>query len=63
MAEFKIVTPSGPVAGIGYELEMEALRPIGGEIVEVAAASEDEGAPDHQAHHRRVATLQGHHPR
>jgi len=42
VAEFKIVTPSGPVAGIGYELEMEALRPIGGEIVEVAAASEDE---------------------
>jgi D-3-phosphoglycerate dehydrogenase / 2-oxoglutarate reductase len=42
VAEFKIVTPSGPVAGVGYELEMEALRPIGAEIVEIAAASEDE---------------------
>ncbi len=41
MAKFKIVTPSGPVAGVGYEFEMEALRPIGAEIVEIEAASED----------------------
>src|SRR5438128_443015 len=42
VAEFKIVTPSGPVAGAGYEFELEALRPIGADIVEIAAASEDE---------------------
>jgi len=42
LARFKIITPSGPVVGAGYEFEMEALRPIGAEIVEVAAASEDE---------------------
>ncbi len=41
MAKFKIVTPSGPVAGVGYEFEMEALRLIGAEIVEIEAASED----------------------
>jgi len=41
LAKFKIVTPSGPVAGVGYEFEMEALRLIGAEIVEIEAASED----------------------
>ncbi len=39
---FKIVTPSGPVPGVGYDFEMEALKPLGAEIVEIAAAS-DEG--------------------
>jgi D-3-phosphoglycerate dehydrogenase len=42
LAKFKIATPSGPVAGIGYEFEMEALTPLGAEIVEIGAASEDE---------------------
>ncbi len=41
MAKFKIVTPHGPVAGVGYDFEMEALKPLGAEIVEIAAASED----------------------
>jgi D-3-phosphoglycerate dehydrogenase / 2-oxoglutarate reductase len=41
LAKFKIVTPTGPVAGVGYDFEMEALKPLGAEIVEVAAASED----------------------
>ena len=45
MARFKVVTPIGVsfgVPGAGYEGEMEALDPIGAEIVEVAAATEDE---------------------
>jgi len=42
LAKFKIVTPSGPVPGIGYDFEMEALKPLGGEIVEIADTS-DEG--------------------
>jgi len=42
LAKFKIVTPSGPVPGVGYDFEMEALKPLGAEIVEIAAAS-DEG--------------------
>ena len=41
MAKFKIVTPNGPVAGVGYDFEMEALKPLGAEIVEIAAGSED----------------------
>src|SRR5260221_4596666 len=41
LAKFKIVTPHGPVAGVGYDFEMEALKPLGAEIVEIAAASED----------------------
>jgi D-3-phosphoglycerate dehydrogenase len=41
LAKFKIVTPNGPVAGVGYDFEMEALKPLGAEIVEIAAASED----------------------
>jgi D-3-phosphoglycerate dehydrogenase len=47
VTKFKIVTPGGPsygVAGGGYKLEMEALGPIGAEIVEIDAASEDEFA-------------------
>ena len=47
MAKFKIVTPGGAsygAAGGGYKLEMEALGPIGAEIVEIDAASEDEFA-------------------
>ncbi len=32
MAKFKVVTPGAP-AGAGYELEMEALAPLGAEIV------------------------------
>jgi len=40
---FKIVTPAGqPHGAKGYEYEMEALAPIGAEIVEIAAGSEDE---------------------
>ena len=43
MAKFKVVTPAGVGPGRpGYELEMEALEPLGAEIVEVAAKSEDD---------------------
>ena len=45
MAKFKVVTPAGVSyagPGDGYKLEMEALGPLGAEIAEVAAASEDE---------------------
>ena len=45
MATFKVVTPAGvsfTVAGRGYELEMEALGPLGVEIVEIPAGTEDE---------------------
>jgi D-3-phosphoglycerate dehydrogenase len=44
MARFKVVTPAGAsftVAGGGYELEMEALAPIGAEIVEIDAPGEE----------------------
>jgi D-3-phosphoglycerate dehydrogenase len=48
VAKLKVVTPAGVTynaAGAGYELELEALRPIGvTEIVEIAAKSEDEFA-------------------
>ncbi len=57
MAKFKVVTqqPAGvtfDMAGGSYELELEALTPIGAEIVEIAAQSEDEfiaGARDADA--------------
>ncbi|OGL17122.1 MAG: 2-ketogluconate reductase [Candidatus Rokubacteria bacterium RIFCSPLOWO2_12_FULL_71_22] len=55
MARFKVVTPAGASfapPGTGYEFEMEALRPLGAEIVEVAGAGEDEfvrGARDADA--------------
>jgi len=45
VARFKVVTPvgvGGGVPGVGYKLEMEALGPLGAEIIEVAAATEDE---------------------
>lgn len=42
MANFTVVTPAGP--GGGYQFEMEALAPLGVEIVEVAAKAEDEFA-------------------
>src|SRR6266508_669803 len=45
VAKFKVVTPAGvsySVPGEGYEPEMEALSPLGAEIVEIAAKSEDE---------------------
>jgi len=46
VATFKVVTPAGPSpappgAGV-YEYELEALRPLGAEIVEVPAGGEDE---------------------
>lgn len=43
MAKFKVVTPAGAsftVAGGGYEYEMEALEPIGAEIVECPATED-----------------------
>ncbi len=57
MAKFKVVTqkPAGvtyDLAGGSYELEMEALRGIGAEIVEIPAKTEDEfikGARDADA--------------
>lgn len=45
MAKFKVVTPAGAsvnVPGTGYPFEMEALAPIGAEIVEIPAGTEDE---------------------
>jgi D-3-phosphoglycerate dehydrogenase len=45
VARFKVVTPAGAsftVPGAGYELEMEALGPIGAEIVEIPLGTEDE---------------------
>ncbi len=45
MAKFKVVTPAGvtySAPGTGYEPEMETLAPLGAEIVEIAAKSEDE---------------------
>jgi D-3-phosphoglycerate dehydrogenase len=45
VAKFKVVTPAGAsytVAGAGYDLEMEALAPLGAEIVEIAAPSDDD---------------------
>ena len=46
MAKFKVVTPAGISYGtpgsVGYEYEMEALAPIGAEMVEVAAKTDEE---------------------
>jgi D-3-phosphoglycerate dehydrogenase / 2-oxoglutarate reductase len=45
VAKFKVVTPAGVTyspTGAGYEYEMEALTPLGAEIVEIAAKGEDE---------------------
>ena len=45
MAKFKVVTPAGvsyTAPGAGYEPELEALAPLGAEIVEVSAKSDDE---------------------
>jgi D-3-phosphoglycerate dehydrogenase len=47
VAKFKIVTPAGVsygAPGAGYELEMEALGPVGAEIVEVAGKTDDDFA-------------------
>jgi D-3-phosphoglycerate dehydrogenase len=45
VAKFKVVTPAGVTyspSGAGYEYEMEALTPLGAEIVEITAKGEDE---------------------
>ncbi|HJQ60273.1 MAG TPA: C-terminal binding protein [Vineibacter sp.] len=42
MAKFKIVTLPGGTTGSGYGYEMEALAPLGAEIVEVDAPSDNE---------------------
>ncbi len=45
MATFKVVTPVGVSygqAGAGYALEMEALAPLGAEIVEIASGTDEE---------------------
>jgi D-3-phosphoglycerate dehydrogenase len=45
MAKFKVVTPGGASYGpalTGYEFEMEALGPLGAEMVEVPPGTEDE---------------------
>ena len=47
MAKFKVVTPAGVTyagPGAAYDYEMEALTPIGAEIVEIAAKTDDEFA-------------------
>ncbi len=47
MAKFKVVTPGGVsygVPGAGYALEMEALGPLGAEIVEIQAGTDEEFA-------------------
>ena len=44
LAQFKIVTPKGTsfaVAGGGYDFETEALAPLGLDIVEIDASSEN----------------------
>ena len=44
MAKFKVVTPAGPTYGAktDYALELEALRPLGAEIVDIDAKSEED---------------------
>jgi D-3-phosphoglycerate dehydrogenase / 2-oxoglutarate reductase len=45
MAKFKIVTPGGTSYGpavTGYEFEMEALGPLGAEMIEIPPGTEDE---------------------
>ncbi len=45
MARFKVVTPAGASFGppdVGYDGEMEALAPLGAEIVEIPSGSEEE---------------------
>ena len=45
MTRFRVVTPEGVLFGppdAGYEAEMEALGPIGAEIVEIPAGTEEE---------------------
>ena len=45
MARFKVVTPEGVSfgpPGVGYEAEMEALGPVGAEIVEIPPGTEEE---------------------
>jgi D-3-phosphoglycerate dehydrogenase len=45
VAKFKVVTPAGPsygASGADYAFELEALRPLDAEIVEIPAKSEDE---------------------
>jgi D-3-phosphoglycerate dehydrogenase len=45
VAKFKVVTPAGVAHGApGYALELEALGPLGAEIVEVVAKSDDDFA-------------------
>jgi D-3-phosphoglycerate dehydrogenase / 2-oxoglutarate reductase len=47
MAKFKVVTPAGVTyagPGAAYDYELEALTPIGAEIVEIAAKSDEEFA-------------------
>jgi D-3-phosphoglycerate dehydrogenase len=44
VAKFKVATPAGGIvgaAGAGYEPEMEALGPLGAEIVEIAAGTDE----------------------
>ena len=58
MAKFKVVTPAGASygsAGAGYDLEMEALGPIGAEIVEIPSGTED-GVRQGGARRRRRST-------
>ena len=45
MARFKVMTPEGVSfgpPGVGYDSEMEALGPIGAEIVEIPPGSEED---------------------
>jgi len=47
VAKFKVVTPAGPsysATGGDYKLELEALDPIGAEMVEIAAKPDEEFA-------------------
>jgi D-3-phosphoglycerate dehydrogenase / 2-oxoglutarate reductase len=47
VAKFKVVTPAGTsygMPGANYDLEMEALAPIGAEIVEIPSGTEEEFA-------------------
>ena len=47
MAKFKVATPAGTSyggPGANYDLELEALTPIGAEIVEIPSGTEAEFA-------------------
>ena len=58
MAKFKVVTPAGVTynaPGSGYEPELEALSPMGAEIVEIAAKSDARLQSDERRKWKQIA--------